>query len=207
MSSRVLLVEGTNDQHVMWALFQAHKVPQVFDVIKTGGIEQLLESVPVRLETQSGLERLAVVIDANSDIESRWRQLKDRLAKSGFAGVPDVPTSTGTVLDFNGGIRFGAWVMPDNTVPGILENFVVFLVPANDLMIPLVDSFLAGIPEDLRKYPESRIPKARIHAWLSIQEEPGKPIGQAITARYLDAEAQCVGSFIEWIHAVLISEK
>ncbi|MGH2495980.1 MAG: DUF3226 domain-containing protein [Ktedonobacteraceae bacterium] len=41
--------------------------------------------------------------------------------------------------------------------------------------------------------------KARIHTWLAWQKEPGKPMGQAITARYLDADALHARQLIAWI--------
>ena len=33
-----LLVEGNDDQHVIWALCEKYKIPETFDVIACGGI-------------------------------------------------------------------------------------------------------------------------------------------------------------------------
>jgi hypothetical protein len=92
--------------------------------------------------------------------------------------------------------------MPNNKVPGILENFLAFLVPETDKLLPLVDGFLDRIPLEDRRCPNIRLPKARIHAWLAVQEHPGKPLGQAITAKYLNAENAVVAPFLGWIRAV-----
>ncbi len=41
--------------------------------------------------------------------------------------------------------------------------------------------------------------KALLHTWLAWQAEPGKPIGQAITANYLDANAMPAQQLMKWI--------
>jgi hypothetical protein len=203
MDSRVLLVEGQDDRHVLWALFEAHKVPDTFQVEKAGGIEQLLESVPVRLKA-SDLERFGVVLDADEDIQARWQQLRSRLIASGCGDVPEKPSPLGLVLQMKEGPKVGAWLMPDNTVPGMLENFLAFLIPPSDKLLPLVDRFLDAIPLEDRRCPNVRLPKARLHAWLAVQEHPGKPLGQAITAKYLDAQHSVVAPFLAWIKAMFL---
>jgi hypothetical protein len=203
MGLGVLLVEGQNDQHVLWALFQAHALPQTFKVEKAGSVEQLLESIPVRLKT-SDLERFGVVLDADEDIKARWEQLRSRLLASGCEDFPEAPNPTGTVIQMKDGPRVGAWLMPDNKLPGMLESFLAFLVPQADKLLPQVDRFLQTIPEEDCLYPKARLPKARIHTWLAIQKEPGKPLGQAITATYLDARHDVVSPFLQWIKAIFV---
>lgn len=203
MGLRVLLVEGQDDLHVLWALFQAHSVPETFSVVKADGIEPLLESVPVRLKA-SNLERFGVVLDADEDSQARWEQLRGRLILSGCKEFPEAPKPGGTVVQMEDGPRVGAWLMPDNKLPGMLESFLAFLVPGPDKLLPRIDRFLDSIPMEDRRCPTARLPKARIHAWLAIQEEPGKPLGQAITAKYLDARQEVVVPFLDWIRALLI---
>ncbi len=60
MGKRVLLVEGQDDQHVLWALFKAHSVPESFGVTRPkgdGGIDELFDTIPIHLKA-SELERL-----------------------------------------------------------------------------------------------------------------------------------------------------
>jgi len=203
MPARILLVEGSDDQHVIWALLGSRKVSQVFDVQPVGGIDKLLESLPVRLKA-SGLERLAVVLDADTNLDSRWQSISDILRNSGNGQLPKAPEKNGTLLTLATGIQFGIWLMPDNELPGMLENFVARLVPKSDTMMAHVDRFLSGIPEDARKFPAVQLPKASIHAWLAVQEAPGKPMGQAITATYLTADHDSVDLFIQWIDRALV---
>jgi hypothetical protein len=138
MGRRVLLVEGLDDQHVMWALFQAHNLPQSFTVEKADGIDKLLESIPVWLKA-SNMERFAVVLDADENIQQRWDELKGRLVSSGCLGVPVSPVAPGIIIQIPDGPKLGAWIMPNNQVPGMLETFLAFLVPGHDPLLPHVD--------------------------------------------------------------------
>lgn len=210
MGRRLMLVEGKDDEHVVRHLCRAHQIDVNFDIEqpKNDGIEQLIDQVPARL-TEAGIERLAVVVDADEDLQSRWEQLRDRLRRRGYDKVPDTPGPEGTIVDFHndfGDVRLGVWIMPDNGLPGMLEDFVAFLVPEDDKMMPHVDRFLDGIPEDDRLFHAVHLPKARIHSYLAVQEEPGKPLGLSITFRYLDANREVVRPFLDWIANVFITD-
>ena len=202
MGKRLLLVEGKDDQKVVESLCKTHGTEIAFEIEGGGGVERLLAQVPVRLKS-SDLECLGVVLDADQDIEARWAQLRDGLRRAGYADVPDRPASEGTVIVFRhelGSIRFGVWLMPNNRLPGILEDFLAFLVSPDDRMMPRVDGFLASIPEEDRAFP---LPKARIHSYLAVQREPGKPLGLAITCGYLNARQETVRPFLDWLRRVL----
>lgn len=41
--------------------------------------------------------------------------------------------------------------------------------------------------------------KAMIHTWLAWQREPGRPMGLAITKRFLDPEAPSAMEFVAWV--------
>ncbi len=55
------------------------------------------------------------------------------------------------------------------------------------------------IIEEDRRFRDVYESKAHIHTWLAWQKEPGKPLGQAITARYLDADAPHAQQLMDWI--------
>ena len=91
--------------------------------------------------------------------------------------------------------------MPNNRLPGILESFIAFLIP-NRESNPLWQyamQCIAGIPDDQKAFSDVRLPKAQLHTWLAWQKEPGKPIGQAISADYLKANSKEADNFINWI--------
>jgi hypothetical protein len=104
--------------------------------------------------------------------------------------------------------------MPDNESPGMIEDFVGQMIRQDDDMLPEVDRFLDSIPTKRRRFSEAHRPKARIHTWLAVQEEPGKPmglaigseVGQAAEAKCFDTNQRVVDSFLKWIHDTLISD-
>ena len=125
--SKKLLVEGNDDQHVVWALCEKFKVPETFDVIDCEGIDRLNKQIPVRFK-QSGIDTLGIIIDADSEIKKRWTSFNGLLSAQGFK-VPDDLPSTGLVLKNENNIKVGVWIMPNNNLNGILEDFISFLVP------------------------------------------------------------------------------
>jgi hypothetical protein len=214
---RVLLVEGKDDEHVVKHLCRAHHIdPLPFEIHQPegpatyshAGIQQLLEHVPIRLD--SGVDRLAVILDADENAVSRWKQLRHRLRALGVQNLPEDPPRAGLVMDIDREtrvVRFGVWIMPDNTLPGTLEHFLRHLVPSNDRMSGHVDRFLHGIPVADRLFPAPAFRKAWIHSFLAVQETPGRPLGLAITFRYLDPDnGPLVGPFLEWLRRTLIED-
>jgi len=212
MGKRILLVEAKDDEHVVRHLCRAHgiEVDDHFSIEPPKnyqGVDYLLdEVVPLRLK-ESDLQRLGIVVDADENAHSRWQQLRERLRKAGCPRVPDHPDEDGTILDVPnefGDIRVGIWIMPNNQLPGMLENFLAFLVPEGDRLLLHVDRFLEGIPPEERLFSPIHEPKARIHSYLAVQEEPGKPLGLSITFRYLDPKREEANRFFQWIEKVLV---
>ncbi|MCX5647298.1 MAG: hypothetical protein NTZ17_21845 [Phycisphaerae bacterium] len=201
-AKKILLVEGSDDEHVLKHVCGTRGVQELDEIKPQGGVEQLLESFPVRLN-ESDVEALGVVIDADTDLAARWRSLKDRLTKAGYENVPSDPVSTGTILNPPSDAllpRVGIWIMPDNQTRGILEDFLRFLVPQGSCLFEHVQSSVAAIPEGERRFSQLAQPKAIIHTWLAWQEEPGKPLGTAITARYLDPGVAQVDVLVSWLN-------
>jgi hypothetical protein len=208
MSQRILLVEGKDDFHVICALLLAHQIPEVFEFDEPNreiGVDALIDSLGTRVKAIEAGGRLGIVVDADTDPPARWESIRSRLEGARCTNVPNVPDPAGTILDAPRGCRVGIWMMPDNRLQGMLESFVTWLVPAGDVLLPMVDAFLASIPDPSRRFPPVKLPKARIHAFLALQKEPGKPMGQAITANYLDASRPTVEPFLQWIRNLLVA--
>jgi len=72
-------------------------------------------------------------------------------------------------------------------------------VPQGSRLFDHVESSVATIPEEERRFSEIAQPKAIIHTWLAWQSEPGKPLGTAITARFLDANVAQVDVLVDWL--------
>jgi hypothetical protein len=197
----LLLVEGRDDEHVFYALLGHHQVLEDFEVVNKKGIDNLLGTLPTVLKG-SDLERLGVVIDANTDIRARWTALRNILLNAGNVNVPAAPDPNGTIVTLERPDRtltVGVWLMPDNQLDGMLENFIEFLVPPSDTLWPRAEECVAQIPERERRFPHEHRIKAYVHTWLAWQEEPGTPLGLAITKRYLDADVPYAHQLMDWI--------
>jgi hypothetical protein len=194
----VLLVEGKDDVHVFWHLLEYYHIPDAFRIKNKEGIDKLRGTLEVEL-LASGLQRLGMVIDADTNLGSRWQSLRNILLHSGYH-IPVSPDPTGTVIEQPGSPKVGIWVMPDNTAQdGFLETFVSFLVPANDPLWSRACGCVRRIPATLRRFPSEHRIKACLYTWLAWQKTPGTPMGSAINECYLDPNAPQAHLFIAWI--------
>ncbi|MDZ4860700.1 MAG: DUF3226 domain-containing protein [Candidatus Hydrogenedentes bacterium] len=201
MAKNVLLVEGPDDEHVLKHVCGNRGLPKIDEIKPQGGVDRLLENLPVRLK-ESDLAALGVIIDADIKVASRWDALRTRLVRAGYPNPPTVPDSIGTVIlpPANSLLpRAGFWIMPDNTTPGALEDFLQFLIPSGSALFEHVKSSVVSIPEDEKRFTPRMESKAMVHTWLAWQVEPGKPLGTAITARYLDPDVPEVDSLVSWL--------
>ena len=194
---KILLVEGTDDQHVCFALFAKYSVEENFKVIEKGGIEKMINSLPVHLK-ESDVSTIGIMVDADTNLESRWDEIMNVLSKSGYDIGETGICSAGTIISQEDMPTVGVWIMPNNHVPGILEDFIRHLVPKDDVLLPYADSTIFGLPRT--NFSDSKKSKALIHTWLAWQEDPGTPLGLAITKKYLSEDCSETRNLIGWIN-------
>jgi hypothetical protein len=200
----VLLVEGKDDEHVLYALFVHHALPDAFVVKNKEGVNNILDTLEVEL-LASELERLGVVVDADTNLTGRWQALTAILKGLGYNAIPADPNPDGTIILQAGKPTVGIWLMPDNSVPGMLEHFVSFLVPRGDSLWNKAKQCLDGIPSAKRLFSEAHVIKAQLYTWLAWQNDPGSPLGLAITKRYLEADSPHAIKLISWVRTLFIS--
>jgi hypothetical protein len=210
-----LLVEGIDDLHVCYHLLKCHNIEILerdkdkskdhetvvqgkIEILPKGGIENLLLAIRTELARDS-MKHLGILVDADEDVLARWQSLHSIFVNSGYSSTPAIPDRRGTIIREQGKPAVGIWIMPDNQLPGMLEHFCRFLVPTNDQLWKIAENGLQQAMEQDRRFPEQHTVKAHLHTWLAWQEEPGKPIGQAITKRYFDHEAPHAQLFVRWI--------
>ena len=167
-NDRVLLVEGPNDKHVVRHLCNRHQAIPEFCIRDKGGIERLLEGIGLEILAPSR-KAVGILVDVNDNLDARWNAVANRLQEESIE-VPNSPELTGTIIDSNP--RVGIWLMPNNTSPGELENFVSEMIPDDDPVWPLSEDYIDGIPEKARKFTEKKILRAKVHAWLATRENP-----------------------------------
>lgn len=206
INSQQLLVEGKNDRHVIWALCNYYQLPENFSVEVpeggTEGIEALLDGLTFKLR-QEKLQTLGIVVDADRDLGARWQSIRDRLIASGYPEIPLLPPAQGWVYAPSDPFlkRVGVWVMPNNQLPGMLEDFAALLIPEDDNLRPQAERILGEIEiTKINRYSIVHRSKALIHTWLAWQEVPGMPMGQAITVQALRGDSAIARVFVEWLN-------
>ncbi|MDR2099342.1 MAG: hypothetical protein LBP40_00765 [Campylobacteraceae bacterium] len=192
-----LLVEGKNDQHIILALCKKFKIDEVFNVIDCEGIDNIYQSIPVFLK-KSGIKTIGVIIDADNDIKCSYNRIKNRLSSEGIHIPSDL--SEDGIIETQNKIKIGIWIMPNNNLNGTIEDFISFLVPKDDTLMPIAILTLDNIEQNrLNRYPLGHKNKAKIHTWLAWQKNPGIPIGASIGQGYLDAKHEVCKKLIAWL--------
>ena len=204
-----LLVEGADDQHVVWALCESHNIVGSFTVkrpkersAKADGIDQLLLIFEEGIQTD-GLTTIGIMLDADSNRDDRWQELVELIQTADLNyKLPIKPNKAGTIIESPDGYapRLGVWIMPNNQATGELENFVSWLIPDKDNLVPHVENMLTKLEADkLHRYRHKRS-KAFVHTWLAWQENPGMPMGKAITTKALSANSPIAQTFVDWLN-------
>jgi hypothetical protein len=215
-SPNILLVEGPNDKHVIKALLQNRDFTLLLPEEQEGqdsqpkgatGIEALLKALPRRLK-QDDTKTLGIVVDADLNVENRWKSVCTRLNQVGYTNLPKSPPVEGFILEAPDPFlpRFGAWLMPNNQDIGTTEDFIRLLIPATDALSSHADRILTEIEAlEIQRYPAKDRGKAFINTWLAWQKDPELRIGQAITAKVLEKDAPIAASFTNWLRKLFLT--
>lgn len=196
----IFLVEGSDDEHVIYAILKRHAFDPVFKIEEPKGLDALLSRLRLELKPGTDLERLGIVIDSDRDFESRWQGLRRILIRAGYTDTPDAPDPTGTVLTGEFLPRIGVWLMPNNVTAGTLEDFLASLVRESDALWLLAQKCLDEvIALECRFAAQYRL-KALIHTFLAWQDDPGLPMGRAIGRGFFRAEGPHVDALIAWLN-------
>ncbi|HCE2071765.1 DUF3226 domain-containing protein [Vibrio parahaemolyticus] len=202
----VLLTEGDNDCHVIAALCRAHSLPEgCFGFYSCGSDDKAITRLKLLLK--SGIncpERFAIVLDADApSLASKWQSLRSILNSNGYE-IPEKPSSKGTILTAAGKPLVGIWMMPDNNLDGMLEDFCLRLAPQEALN--LAEEYITKCKESGHAtFKDAHHSKALVHSFLGTQDEPGSPLGQAITRKVLSSEEEIAKDFTNWLVSAFAS--
>lgn len=212
--NRILLVEGVDDLHVLAHIFKAQGYEGKITIREQEGVDRLkkrlgenlfdnlLEDLPVELKG-SEVVALGIIVDADFDLNARWQSLANKLKDLKYENVPDLPKPTGTICTGGNLPKIGVWLMPDNTLPGMLEDFVKLLVPdeQKSLFAKAVEA-VELIPVKERQFiteNSDKTAKAQIHTYLAWQSRPGVPYGIAIREKFLQADSPHTENLMKWV--------
>ena len=165
-----------------------------FCIHNKDGINNLLKGIRGEILAE-GRKVVGILADGNDDLEARWRAVTDKI-RSANINPPSNPDPGGTII--NGSPRVGIWLMPDNKSSGELEGFVAKMIPCDDAVWPLSESYVDGIPKANRKFAKRKILRAKVHAWLATREYP-RLMDSAIGAGDLNVEGEVSNMFVSWL--------
>ena len=164
---------------------------------REGGLNRLYKRIIAELN-RSDLITLGVVIDADQDLNKRWQEMRKTFLRAGYT-LPEEPPIDGLIWEQRDK-KIGAWVMPDNISSGVLEHFIMELIPEDDLLRDEVEKFLTTIEENkLQRYKQQHRVKSFVHIWLACQNPPGQPYGLSISSKNLDADKPLARRFEAWL--------
>ena len=219
---RKLLVEGATDRGVIAALMEANGVPwpdppnsPVF-IDTRGSVDEILKPGVLEAElAASGLESLGIVVDANGDADrghagrrpepqgaSRWGDVRS-WCRSEFSNLPDQIPADGLEVVHSRGIRFGVWIMPNNRFSGMLEDWLVGLIPERSRpLYELAGSCVSEAQQRDAPFRAVHRTKAEVHTWLAWQDEPGLRLYDAVQDRVLDPTRPESQPFVKWFRGL-----
>ena len=200
-----LLVEGREDMRVIPELAEAHgiswgetKDTAIIYIKPAGSIESLLDSDNIYNEiNDSGLTHLGIIMDADQEPNNRWKSLYNAC----LPNIPNFPQNLpaeGLIITLESGIKFGVWMMPDNQSRGMLETFLAYLVPDNNLW-QYTQNKVIEAKQQGATYRDYHLDKANIHTYLAWQDPPGKQLHDAVKQRILNRSHPQSANFLRWL--------
>lgn len=197
--NKVLLVEGKNDCHVVLALCEYNALPENFGIYQCENDTGILKRLNALIIQPDPPESIGVIIDADEpDVSRRWQQIQQKIKNHEYT-FPESPDIHGTIISNNSGKpNLGIWLMPNNQNPGMLEDFLIEMADQNSISAA---SHCVETAKDkgLSTFKDIHFSKALIHTYLAWQDEPGRPLGQSVTAHSLKPDTEIANIFVEWL--------
>jgi hypothetical protein len=204
IETKKLLVEGAEELRVIPQLMEANGVTwnrgeEPLNIINCDGVENLLKPkyISAQLKTPNGLTHLGIVIDADEEPDNRWKSLYNAC----LPNIPNLPQNLpaeGLIITLESGIKFGVWMMPDNQSRGMLETFLAYLVPDNNLW-QYTQNKVIEAKQQGATYRDYHLDKANIHTYLAWQDPPGKQLHDAVKQRILNQSYPQSANFLRWL--------
>lgn len=216
-SKRILLVEGEADRGFFEALSKRLMIKldvqictpkSVGEYDSKQGVFRALNSTYLQQLNDGQIERLAVVVDADSEAFNGLGYAKTIAQLTGvlipFGFVQDSAASPGLSFTHSNGLQpFGAWVMPNNAADGMLEDWVKScIVSTESALLGHAQSSIVAIPGGPKFKPLHQT-KAEVATWLAWQAKPEHGLYKAAEEPgLLDDQAQPFVDLCDWLKRV-----
>jgi len=199
-ANKILLTEGDTDCHVIASLCSHYQLEtDLFGFFSCGSDTKVLKKANalLSLDGEQQKQTIGIVLDADTNVASRWEAIKNKLQNYEYI-IPETPNIGGTILNCPYLPKLGIWLMPNNLDVGMLEDFCLLLVEENKIAVA-DECIKIAMKKNATSFKNVHYAKALIHTYLAWQDEPGKPIGQAITAKILQPSYPISLEFKKWL--------
>jgi hypothetical protein len=176
---KLLIGEGKDEVQIFGALLRHLGIDDV-RVEDYGGKTKLAGYLDV-LRVRPGfadLQALGVTRDADANAVDAFASVSNCLSQREFVA----PASSGNVEA--GTPRVGIMILPDGQTPGMLEDVCLAALQADSSM-RCIDEYFECVRAANGKHPD-QIAKARVHAWLAVQDPPDMRLGFATQKGLID---------------------
>lgn len=173
-----------------------------------GGFEKMMQ--PHQLETVlkiTGVKSVGILFDADElhdGLSPRWSAVAARLKRIGVEPPSHLPPG-GFISQHQSGIKIGAWMMPDNQNRGMLETFLMQLVPSDEPSKTIYNHAVRATDEASglgAPYRSVHRDKAIIYNWLAWQDAPGAQLHEAVKYKVLDPDSISAVPFVNWFRSL-----
>ncbi len=207
MSRSMLLVEGKSEKTVIPELCRLCGVRCDFTIEAKDSINQLKAAFKTLLKSSNTLDKLWVIIDADTNLDGAWQSIRDILLRSGrytISKTMKLPADGAVILPDNPShLTIGVWIMPNNTDVGMLEDFMATLIPDEDSLLPhacdITDKLDSERNIHAGLFKAVHLSKARIHTWLAWHDTPGQSLSVAVQKRLFATDKELSKRFAAWI--------
>lgn len=201
---KVLYVEGKKDKFVIAEIAEANGIPwpkkkEPIDIRDMNGDAELVNAdrIATRL-SESGLQAMGIIVDADENPDARWKQVRNACAKS-ISDMPAELPSTGLIHSVQNGVTLGIWMMPDNQLQGMLETFLAYFVEPEAPLWQYARSTVKTAKDQGASFKPTHYDKANIHTWLAWQNEPGEQLHIALRKKILTGQHPKAQEFMTWL--------
>ncbi len=174
----LLVVEGTDDK-VFFEAFINHCGFKNFEIVTLEGKRQIRSKLNAIVQSprfRDAVSSLGIVRDADEDAHAAFQSVRDALR---FVGL-DVPKKP--LVSIGATPRVTILILPDNNMPGALENLCLKAVDKDPAM-PCIEQFWDCLDKTGLTLPRNH-PKGKVQTFLASRPESGKRLGEAAQAGY-----------------------
>jgi uncharacterized protein DUF3226 len=176
--AKLLIVEGKDEGNFFQALLADMGIGEI--QILPGGGKTFLRAYLKAVKSTPGFDRvtsLGICRDADENAHAAFQSVRDALTG---AGLPS-PTSLGQAIGSSPCVTIE--LLPDGLSPGMLEDLCLKSVTTAPIMGCVHQYFTCVQGAAGTALPQNNA-KTKAHAFLAMQETPGKRVGEAALSGY-----------------------